>query len=234
MDFDGAIKTFETYAVDFVRYILSLFSRQAFRRRAPDLEKKLFTFALISALLGAFLNMKYVSGLTVGENDLVTPVVTEFSIWIAFSVLVWIGVGLGRPGATPYTPALTAVLRVLPVTYVIGAYVGFLLTNLAQLWTSPGCAPWQAYAGILVVRFVLLVAYMPLSICLVASHLSPGRTRIVGLAVAGAMLAVQAGTLGAFLVSQADKACAHANACANPGAVHGYVIQELQSLGRCL
>jgi len=183
MDFDGALKTFETYAVDFVRYILSVCGRGAFKRRAPDLENKLFTFALISAVLGAFLNMKYVSGLSVGEGDLVTPVVTEFSIWIALSVLVWFGMGLGRRGPTLYTPALSAVLRVLPVAFVLSAYGGFVLTNLAQLWTVPACAPWQAYAGTVAVRFVLIALFMPLSIALVSSHVSQGRAWVVGLAV---------------------------------------------------
>jgi hypothetical protein len=234
MDLDGAIKTFETYAVDFVRYILSVFGRQAFRRRAPELEKKLFTFALISAALGAFLNLKYVSGVAVGEGDLVTPIVTEFSIWIALSLLVWIGMGLGRRGSTPYTPALTAVLRVVPVTFVLGAYAGFLLANVAQLWTSRGCAPWQAYAGIVATRFVLIAAFMPLSIALVGERLSRGRARTVGWAVAVAMLAVQAGTLGAFVVAEADKACAHDKTCAVPGVVHASVVEELRAIGGCL
>jgi hypothetical protein len=234
MDFDGALKTFETYAVDFVRYILSVCGRGAFKRRAPDLENKLFTFALISAVLGAFLNMKYVSGLSVGEGDLVTPVVTEFSIWIALSVLVWFGMGLGRRGPTLYTPALSAVLRVLPVAFVLSAYGGFVLTNLAQLWTVPACAPWQAYAGTVAVRFVLIALFMPLSIALVSSHVSQGRAWVVGLAVAAAMLAVQGGTLGAFLVAQANKTCARAKTCTVPGAVRNYVDQGWMSVEGCL
>jgi hypothetical protein len=238
MDLESVIQTFETYAVDYVRYILSLFGREAFRRRAPDLEKKLFSFALISALLGSYLDMKYVSGLPVGESDLATPVITEFSIWIALSVVVWVGMGVARSGHQAYTPALDAVLRVLPVTYVIGAYVGFLMTNVAHVWTWPTCAAWQGYFSILLVRFGLVAAFMPLSIAI--SNTSLSRARTIAAVVAIAVLAIQAGSFIAKLSDQAvseckaDKACAALSGAARLPAIHLNFLRNLMAVRRCL
>jgi hypothetical protein len=126
------------------------------------------------------------------------------------------------------------VLRVLPVAFVISAYAGFVLTNLAQLWTAPACAPWQAYAGTVAVRVGLIAVFMPLSVALVSSDISRGRAWVVGLAVAAAMLAIQGGTLGAFLAAQADKTCARAKTCVVPGAVSHYVDQGWMSVEGCL
>lgn len=220
MELDGALTTIETYAVDYIRYVLSITSRRAFERRAQDIDPKLVTFSVLSLVIGYYLYQTYVLHGQIVEQDVLSSVVAEFSVWLSMSVLAFVGLSIGRHGHTRFTGALTAVLRVLPVAYVLGNYAGFVVIGVAPVLAPFGhearCSPWQAFAWALAVRFAILTLYLPLSLRLIdlnltnepASHATRTKARLVAALVILSMAAVQGGKLAVYFQTTARQSAA--------------------------
>ena len=212
MNFAELLQTLETYAVDYVRYLLSITSRAAFRRRQQDIDPKLLTFSLISLGIGYYFYQKYVRGLAIDDTTMLSDLVAEFSVWVALSLLAYWVISVRRGRQTAYTGVLIGLLRVMPVAYVVGGYASFLIVNLWQLWARHACAPWYAYAGDFLIRLSIVAVYLPISLKTIDIEVAPDekqspsdlRANLAAALVFLAMVLIQAGKFGVYLVARVD------------------------------
>ncbi len=255
MDLEAALKVVETYARDYIRYLLSVFGRKAFVRRTKDLDPKLITFSLISVFAGNYLHSRYIEQKSIAGDDAIARVVSEFAFWIAISLFVHIGVNLGRKAPNGYTDSLSVTLRVLPVAYVLSSYAGFLTVTTARSW-APACAPWWAYVASLVLRAIVVAVFFPISITL-SSDIGRVRKIAVTAMVLSVTILVQVWSLTAHFTDQANqtlassepvrsraiayiqdpnqiRACGPDQACRDAALVRGLVITDFQGVCGCV
>lgn len=135
MDIDGIITDADKYARDYAGYLLAVVkyhSRGGHTKfvSLDDKKNKLFVNALVSMVIGIFLNQKFVSGKYLTEINFISAMTSELCYWIFLAIFLHVVLNGPRPRGS-LVPALSVVLRVLPVALVIGAYFGFLAFGLS-------------------------------------------------------------------------------------------------------
>jgi hypothetical protein len=220
MSVSDTIESLDKYCVEYIRFVLSVTSRRVFVRRGSDadLNNKIITFSVISVVLGDFLYTTYVAGGKFSESDTIPRLVREFSLWIALSVVSFVGVNVFSPreSRSRFIFVLVVVLRVLPSAYVISCYVGVIFHAVDVLFSATGCRTWHAIAATIASRclfsgYYLAFAFMNLKITLLVDGkptqnqtLSAIRSISVSAIVVILMLATDIVVIGAYLYAGAE------------------------------
>ncbi len=213
MDLGEVIETIDKYCVNYIRFILSVTTRRAFLRRSAELDPNIITFSVISVFLGNYLYGSYISHHISPQSDMLLRMVTQFSIWLAMSLIAYVGVAVRNGAAPTFTGVLVAVLRVMPSAFVLSCYLGVVVNSLAGLFDE-GCSSWWAYTAIVLFRSAILLLYLPFALQMISrvaasrggdvASAPPWRTWFVGVAVILAMVATDMVTLGWDFVARAN------------------------------
>jgi hypothetical protein len=213
MNLSDLIEAIDKYCVDYIRFILSVTNKSVFIRRSGQFDQNLITFSIISVTLGDYLYTSYVSHKIFVEANLLPQLVEEFSIWLALTLLAYVGIALGRKSLTRFTDVLTSVLQVMPAAFVLSCYVGIVTNSLAVLFFDQNCAPWWALLATLASRSAILLAYLPFALVRVgnlvggelgiAQFPSRFRARSVASGLIVAMFAIDLVALGSDIVANA-------------------------------
>ncbi len=116
----------------------------------------LLIFGFFSALVGAALQGLFMEKLAFKDINFPQSVIVEVCYWL-FLTLVFdfcLVVGSKRRG---FSDALTVVLKVAPVAYVIGSYAAFVVYFATLALSTPDRAMWWASAAFAGVQVVLLI-----------------------------------------------------------------------------
>jgi hypothetical protein len=166
MDFKDTIEVIEDYAKSYIHYILGFFgdlgddaadiARGA--RAAPELtlnDGSLLIFGLFNALIGSALQGLFMEKLKFSDINFPQAVIVEVCYWLFLAILLHIALNVFHR-TSHFSSALTAILRVVPVAFVIGAY-GAFVAYFITLAAAPGVfAPWVAALAFASVEVVLL------------------------------------------------------------------------------
>ncbi len=164
MNFSEILETVDTYAREYIRYVLSVASRTAFKAEAADFDPKLINFSLISVALGSYLFDRFVRHAGLSQGDLIDRMVRIFSTWLFIGVVLYAGLNLRSKIKIAFSPSLSIVLRVLPVAFMLSTYVATVVAQVARLFASPACAGWWGYLGLSVNETVIILMFLPISI----------------------------------------------------------------------
>lgn len=172
MEVEGAIKVIENYAKSYIHYMLAFFG--ALGPQAQALVKgkakpahltlddgSLLIFGLFNALIGGALQGLFIQRLAFKDIAFPQIVIVQVCFWLLLSIVMDFLLSV-RQRKAPFSEALTAILRVVPVAYVIGAYASFVSYFLALLkYDQPCQASWYANAAFGLVQTLLLIMFLP-------------------------------------------------------------------------
>lgn len=178
VEFDKAIAVIEGYAKSYIHYILGFFGELGTQageiadddKAAPELslnDGSLLIFGLFNALVGAALQGLFVEKLQFNDITFPQAVIVQVCYWLLLAIILHGLLNLGR-GGSHFSGAITVVLQVAPVAYVVGAYAAFVAYFVALAATSGVWAPWWAAFASGAVDATLLAIFLPRAVKVVA------------------------------------------------------------------
>lgn len=165
MELDKNLATAETYAREYISYLLAFFQKTPDHTGAslerPD--NKVLLFGLVTAVIGSYLANRYVQLSRPTMGDLAESVITVCLFWATIALMLHLILKISNRQVV-FANTLPAVLRVLPVSYLMGAY-GAYCFHFAALLVAPERAT-AAGADItnIVVHLIVCISYFPRSI----------------------------------------------------------------------
>lgn len=171
MDLEKSLTFAETYAREYVRYLLEFFGRAPDAVNPKDArtpEGKVVLFAMLSAALGAFLGQKFISGGAIAQGDLMIRVLLEFLYWLSLSILLELALFVLR-AAPDFMDSILTTLKVLPVAYAMSGFAAFLAYNLALAFMADPVAEPEgphnaARAAAAFAELAVCAVYLPTSL----------------------------------------------------------------------
>ena len=139
MGLEDSLKFVETYAKDYLHYILAFFKqlRHEAEDPPPTLDDgRLLIFSLMNAVIGAALQGLFVQHTNLDKIAFPQIVIIEVCYWLALCIVTHALLNSRRAPAH-FADAITAILGVAPAAFVIGAYSAFVVYYLALLAPDP-------------------------------------------------------------------------------------------------
>ena len=253
MNFTELLETIDTYAREYIRYVLSVASRTAFKAEAGDFDPKLINFSLISVILGSFLFDRFVRHAGFSQSDMLDRVVRVFSTWLFISVVLYVGLNFRSRIKIGFSPSLTIVLRVLPVAFMLSTYAATVMAQIARLFASAACSAWWGYSVLTLGEVAIIVMFLPISVARYVEYdHSPAikhparhsfgwvRTLALSLLVVGVIVSVRAFAIMGEIVGAAPgvhaaevKLCGKSSPCVARQSEHKAVRDELREIAEC-
>jgi hypothetical protein len=171
MDIKGAVEFLDEYFRDYVVYILRLFSKTNREDPPPsvaDPQSKLMTYGLVSVVLGVLFQQLFIGGVNkTGEIDFLQAVTIELCFWLFVALLTQALLDL-LGVREDFEKSLSAVLRVFPPAFLVGAYSAFGIYLFASPFRSHELDP-SKYAAVTdaIVQCGLLAIFFPASLTMV-------------------------------------------------------------------
>lgn len=134
MDVDKIIEDVERYIADFILYLVTFFRRP----KNPDPpsptapENNVIVFSILSALLGSYVTRRYGQETILDGSQLFNTVISELLKWIAYGVVLY-AVMSWRKSKIHMIEAVTAILKIFPVAYVVGAFTSYVAFSFVEL-----------------------------------------------------------------------------------------------------
>lgn len=178
MGIEDSAKFVQDYARSYIHYMLAFFGalgpqagamakgkgRGKAGARAPDLtldDGSLLIFGLFNALIGGALQGLFIQRLAFKDINFPQIVIVQVCFWLLLTIILDFLLSV-RERKAAFSETLTAILRVVPVAYVIGAYAAFVTYFLALLKYDLHCqASWFANLAFGVVQVGLLAMFLP-------------------------------------------------------------------------
>lgn len=176
MDFEKALRFVETYAREYLLYLLDFFRRKRGEAttevEAP--EGKIVVYAMISASIGLVLSYKFVSQRDLTSEIFAVELFVKFAYWLAIALFLHLLLVLVR-ARTDFMMSLLTTLTVMPVAYALGGYAAYLMNKLSWLWTEQemireaanqlkagqSVASGYGYVGAVTAQLAIAVIYFP-------------------------------------------------------------------------
>jgi len=204
MELTEILKTVETYARDYLRYLLHVADRGKFKQKVNEFDPKVVTFSLISLFIGNYIYQHNLGNHDTSQGEFTELILSTYSVWIVLSIILYFGVNLGAEVKIGFTPALTAILRVLPMAFVTAAAIGDLAEHAARFISGSDCASWQAFPVYVAAQVVIVIIFLPVSIGGIAQA-GPRRTTLILLAVVLCMLLARGFTFATHIIDAAGQ-----------------------------
>ena len=253
MNFGEILETIDTYAREYIRYVLSVASRTAFKAEAGAFDPKLINFSLISVIIGSYLFDRFVRHAGFSQGDMVDRIVRVFSTWLFIGVVLYVGLNFRSRIKIGFSPSLSIVLRVLPVAFMLSTYAATVIAQMARLVTSSGCAAWWGYSVLTIAETVIILMFLPISVARyveydhapaaehpVGHSFSAARTACLSLVVIGVIILVRVFVVMDELVAAAPavyaaevKLCGNDKSCAARKTEHRAIRDELREIAEC-
>lgn len=179
MDFEKALRFVETYAREYLLYLLDFFRRKRgdARTEVDTQEGKIVVYAMISASIGLLLSHKFVSNQDLTSQAFAIALFVKFAYWLAIALFLHLMLAALR-ARTDFMVSLLTTLTVMPVAYALGGYAAYLMNKLSWLWIEQpavreaadalkAAAQGQAaaghygYKGAVAVQLVVATIYFP-------------------------------------------------------------------------
>lgn len=253
MNFTELLETIDTYAREYIRYVLSVASRSAFKAEAGDFDPKLINFSLISVIFGSFLFDRFVRHAGFSQGDMLDRVVRVFSTWLFIGVLLYVGLNFRSRTRIGFSPSLTIVLRVLPVAFMLSTYAATVVAQIARLFANSACAAWWGYSVLTLAETAIILMFLPISVARYVEydHSPPtehpvkhtfgaARTAWLSVLVVGVIISVRGFVVMGELVSGAPavyaaelKLCGTDKSCVSRLSVRRAVRDQLREIAEC-
>ena len=253
MNFTELLETIDTYAREYIRYVLSVASRTAFKDEAGDFDPKLINFSLISVILGSFLFDRFVRHAGFSQSDMLDRVVRVFSTWLFIGLVLYIGLNFRSRTRIGFSPSLTIVLRVLPVAFMLSTYAATVMAQIARLFASAACSAWWGYSLLTLAETTIILIFLPISVAryveydhaptvdhAVGHSFGRARTLALSLLVIGVIVSVRAFAIMGELVGAAPavyaaevKLCGNDRSCVARQSEPKAVRDELREIAEC-
>ena len=208
MDLTEILKTAETYARDYLRYLLHVADRGKFREKVNEFDPKVVTFSLISLFIGNYIYQHNLGNHDTSQGEFTELIFSTYSLWIVLSIVLYFGVNLGATAKIGFTPALTAILRVLPMAFVTAAALGDLAEHGARFFNGADCASWLAFPIYVAAQVVIVIVFLPVSIGGIALA-GPLRITLILAAVVFCMLLARGFTFATHIIDAAGQSYAN-------------------------
>lgn len=137
MDFEKALRFVETYAREYLLYLLDFFRRKRgdANTEVDTQEGKIVVYALISASIGLLLSYKFVSQRDLTREVFAVELFVKFAYWLAIALFLHLILVAVR-ARTDFMVSLLTTLTVMPVAYALGGYAAYLMNKLSWLWIA--------------------------------------------------------------------------------------------------
>ena len=134
MDIDKIIDEVERYVSEFILYLVSFFTGR--KESQPDtalpLENNVIVFSILSAILGSYITRRFGQNTILAGDDLLSTAIAEILWWIALGVFLYTIMAIAKP--RPHImECITAVLKTLPVAYVICAFIAYVVFSFFNI-----------------------------------------------------------------------------------------------------
>lgn len=167
MNLDQSLKFIEGYAKAYLNYLLMFFGQLKHDPQdspPPSLtDGKLLIFSTMNAAMGAALQGLFISNVAFPDISFPTIVIIQVCYWIALSVTLYLVLRSSGEDEL-FSPSVVAIMSVLPVAYVIGAYFGFAAYYVAYALlpknTDPSVYSICAARTKMIVEVVLTIRYL--------------------------------------------------------------------------
>ena len=158
------LDTIDSYAREYIRYVLSVASRAGFKKHARDFEPRLINFSVISVVIGGYLFDRFVRHSVVGQPQLLDTVGRIFPLWVFISAVMYIGFNFRSRAKINFSNALSIILRVLPVAFVLSTFAATVMAQMAGIFRDPSCSAWWGYSALMAGEPIIVMMYLPTSI----------------------------------------------------------------------
>lgn len=258
MNLTEILETIDSYARDYIRYILAVVNRDAFKTEARDFDPKLVIFSLFSVIIGSYLFDRFARHMIVTQSTILETATRVFAVWLAVGVVFYFGLNRLSRTRADFSATLSIVLRVLPVAYVLSAFAASVAAEAVRLFRNDDCYGWWGYLTLWLGEVLVVFFLMPPSVAryfeqeravetppdAVAGHARgahPGRGRIMllSLGVIFILLFSRLFTIAVFLAdtakqSSADavKQCKMDRRCADAARIR-QIRLYMQGIGEC-
>lgn len=149
LDLTELLKTIESYAKDYVRYLLTVVVRTQLDEPAGEFDPKLMTYSVISLVIGYFIYDQFIRHTSASQGDLFAEGLKSYSVWLGVSVVYFGLVNLIRRSAIDFVGALNTILAILPVAFLMSAFAAEFTYQLFRLYDGAARSGWRAYGVML-------------------------------------------------------------------------------------
>jgi hypothetical protein len=162
MDLEASLKFVEAYAKAYLHYILAFFKQLAHEAEEPPPsldDGTLLIFSLMNAVVGAALQGLFVQNTPFDKINFPQSVIIEVCYWLSLCIVLH-AVLSSREAPAHFSDAITSILSVAPVAFVIGSYSAFVTYYMALMLPDGAWAPPVAALINALVQIYLLLRYL--------------------------------------------------------------------------